>query len=123
MKTVKNTYNSAPIEEALQIERLTFNGKRISFGKIDQHLSNIFYYEKFVVKLIWADSEESQTIPFIQRVLDERFNGQLLPYRPHVKFKAEIDALRKYGLLQLDGSIIIAGKEVGEIITIEDFSE
>ena len=71
---------------------MTFKGRATSFAETDhQHLSNIYYFNKYV-----NNQEE-----FCKLVLDEinwRFNGQLLPYRPHPQFQYEMDILRSKGM-------------------------
>lgn len=95
----------------------TFKGKKVTFETIDhQHLSNIYWFRK----VCWDDDSFCKTVEFISA---ERFNGQILPYRPHIDFKEEIGLLRRKGyLFQKDGgySIVVNGKEIGEILTERD---
>lgn len=57
--------------------------------------------------------------------LEQRFNGQLLPYRPHVSFKAEIEMLEEKKMLFDDEKhmnkkiIMFGGLEIGEILLCE----
>lgn len=92
---------------------VTFKGKKVSIDTIDhQHLSNCYWFGKIVGNLSDEDLKD-----FISES-KERFNGQLLPYRPHVDFKFEINELKKQGALEVEGNrtvIYFKGSEVGEI--------
>lgn len=96
----------------------TFKGKTVSGDTIDhQHLSNVYWFGLIIANIehVWALD-----------LLRERFNGQLLPYRPHVEFKMEIEHLYSKGLLHWEpfssgdlvqrGKILWRGKEIGEVI-------
>lgn len=95
-------------------EWTTFQGKIVSYNTIDhQHLSNTIWYWKILHDLDVSDAV---------KVLSDRFNGQLLPYRPHVDFEYEIDMLRDKGFLHSTFSprvtnIIYKGHVIGEIRT------
>ena len=75
----------------------TFQGRKVSLGTIDQqHLSNCYWFGRIIHGLQKDDDH-------LKRILDElaiRFNGQVLPYRPHSEFKQEIDALDRMGMLR-----------------------
>lgn len=93
----------------------TFNGKSVDLKTIDhQHLSNTYWH----CKIIQNASDES-LVHFVN-VAKERFNGQLLPYRPHVDFKDEIDYLYSNHLIRWVNEkkriIVYKGEEIGEII-------
>lgn len=95
----------------------TFQGKIVSSDTADhQHLSNCYWYWKLV-----GDSKfdsENFLVP-----IKERFNGQILPYRPHVDFKYEISALRRKGYLKqgdkfnFKQEIVYNGLIIGEILS------
>lgn len=96
----------------------TFKGKSVTGDTIDhQHLSNVYWFG-----LILRNTEHLWALD----ILRERFNGQLLPYRPHVEFTLEIQELYERGFLRLEpfssgdlvqrGKIVWNGKEAGEII-------
>ncbi len=69
----------------------TFNGREIAPENLDhQHLSNIYWYHKLVF-------EEDHT--WVLDVIRERYNGQLLPYAPHVDFTSELQNLEQKGFL------------------------
>ena len=92
----------------------TFNDKIVDVETIDhQHLSNTYWY----CKIINNASDESLLI-FVNTA-KERFNGQLLPYRPHVDFKDEIDYLYKNNFIRWENpkkrSIVYNGNVIGEI--------
>jgi len=98
----------------------TFSGKKVSFDTIDhQHLSNCYWF----AKIIYDFEDKDPHLIKITDKLSDRFNGQLLPYRPHLEFKAEIDNLKMFGLLSYDNlnqnRLIIkdsSNQEIGEII-------
>jgi hypothetical protein len=74
----------------------TFQGKPATPQTIDQqHLSNVFWFN-----LIFHNTK----LTWVQKELSERFNGQLLEYRPHADFEEEIDSLRSRGMLSYKGS-------------------
>lgn len=94
-----------------------FKGKLVDSSKIDhQHLSNMFWYNLIIIN-------NPEVRDKMEEVIAERFNGQLLPYRPHVDFKKEIDYLIRSGFcVPTDFGCIIRykGIDVGEI---RDFYE
>lgn len=68
-----------------------FYGKAESISEMDQqHLSNIIWYNKVVLKSFKQLDDFSNEIKL-------RFNDELLPYKPHHKFKDEIDWLNDNG--------------------------
>lgn len=68
-----------------------FKGQQKLVSELDQqHLSNIYWFNK-ILHGIETD--------FIKSELEERFNGQLLEYRPHISYKAEIQMLQERGYL------------------------
>lgn len=113
----------------LKSEWRTFNGKMVSFSTIDhQHLSNVYYHWKYASPIIQGANFDKDTqteiFRFVQKELDDRFNGQLLPYRPHAKFTMEIEALKKAGMVH--GNSIITfeynqqGTTIGEIVVMPE---
>jgi len=101
-------------------EWTTFQGKKVSSDTIDhQHLSNCYWY----LRVIHGLRPDSWMMVGIKKKLAERFNGQLLPYRPHVDFEYEINELNKRGLLFKVGpnktAIVIDGEVIGEIVRPE----
>lgn len=98
----------------------TFRGKEVSLDTVDhQHLSNCYWYQKVILNV------EHKDLSFIIDMLEERFNGQLLPYRPHLQFKLEITFLEEGGYIKLEslGSMIrkiwFRGSCIGEIIDLK----
>ena len=70
-------------KKLLEKKWTTWDGRNTNMNKIDhQHLSNIYWYNKIVQK---------QKANWVFNYLELKFNGQLLPYRPHVRFQEEID--------------------------------
>ena len=95
----------------------TFNKRTILPQHLDhQHLSNIYWYHKLVfdIEHVWALD-----------LIRGQFNGQLLPYSPHVDFTPEIQALEQKGILHWHptstgeaitvGSLIHNGQTIGTI--------
>ena len=80
------------------MNRLAFNKKEGDFTKIDQqHLSNCWWFVK-----VFGDHEDEKvtfTLEQIKRQLVDRFNGQLMSYRPHTANKSEIELLETSGML------------------------
>ena len=99
--------------------RLSFNKKEGDFDKIDQqHLSNCWWF----IKVFGEDSEkEKYTLEVIKRQLIDRFNGQLMPYQPHIANKEEIKLLEERGMLSQDHAehnsfyIMFEEKQIGRI--------
>jgi hypothetical protein len=103
----------------------TFAGKPVSLDSIDhQHLSNCYWFNRILFEVPIGDFH-------LLRILGEladRFNGQLLPYRPHIEFRWEIRHLRNRGFIRthlLEDSTTVdnhveeiwfMGQKVGEII-------
>ncbi len=90
----------------------TFNGNIVTATTIDhQHASNILWYHKIVCGHL-------NGLEHIKEILETRFNGQLLPYKPHVKFQGEIEILRKKRMLQnctkFGGDIYLEDIKIGE---------
>ena len=94
----------------------TFQGKRVSFKSIDhQHLSNCYWFNRIVRGI--SDSD----LGFVKDELAKRFNGQLMPYRPHIDFVFEITFLKQHNMLvqtnPFKQEILFEGHWIGEIIT------
>jgi len=104
------------MDSILNTEWTTFNGRKVTLWDIDQqHLSNVYYFNT----LIGQQSKNDDFIKILQKVLDEKFNGQLLPYRPHRNFYQEIKILEQMGYLNTNGEIHVNGVKIGEIVTTE----
>ncbi len=97
----------------------TFKGKEVSFDTIDhQHMSNCYWSGRIIKELSIGDPH----LEYIKDKLGDRFNGQLLPYRPHVEFEREIDYLRENMMLvefTYHTEIWFEGRLIGEIILPE----
>jgi hypothetical protein len=95
----------------------SFRDKDVTDETIDhQHLSNIFWYYRILIGSL-------DNLPAgMKQTLDDKFNGQLLPYRPHIKFEAEIKDLEESGYLvwhnseKKNGDIYVHDEWVGEVI-------
>lgn len=95
----------------LQYEWITFQGKTVNLDVVDhQHLSNLYWYSR----IFFGNVPEN-----VLQFLSERFNGQVLEYRPHVDFKQELQGLEEKGMLtwrdRLSGGkegLIMMNKEV-----------
>ncbi len=89
----------------------TFKGKEVSSETVDhQHLSNTIWYLH-----IFENRRESE----LEEALSNRFNGQLLPYRPHIDFEEEITRLWSKDMIRAAGrevyDIVWQGNVIGEI--------
>jgi hypothetical protein len=90
-------------------KRITFYGREISINEMtQQHLTNAYYYS-----LIFSTDIFLANI-YLEE-LNERFNGELLQYRPLASFPIEIRQLKKYGLAKDDDKIYYNGKCIGEL--------
>lgn len=103
--------------QTLPNEWRTFAGKNVTMQTIDQqHLSNVYWYMRIFHNM--KDSELFQ----IHSELKERFNGQLLPYRPHISFIEEIQFLNEKEMIQIRDlfyyDIIFQNTIIGEITRI-----
>lgn len=70
----------------------TFNDRVMYPVDMDhQHLSNIYWYHRifFDIKMIWAID-----------IIESKYNGQLLPYSPHVSFTQEIKMLEEKNMIE-----------------------
>lgn len=69
----------------------TFQNKTIPATELDQqHLSNIYWYHKIFFNYNYE---------FVFDELKNRFNGQILPYKPHISFKLEMNGLKERNML------------------------
>lgn len=106
------------------MEWITFQGKEISTETADhQHLSNCIWF----IEIFWPYSPSSQmTRDELLRAIKDRFNGQILPYRPHIDFTEEIETLKQRGYLGNSFSngvslITYRGVVIGEVRQFPDF--
>jgi len=89
--------------------RRTFDGRKIKYKDLDQqHLSNIIWFNK-----IFIGEEKSG---FEKALIDLKFGGEVLPYRPHVDFKLECKILSKQGMLKESGEIYFRNELIGNRI-------
>ena len=95
----------------------TFENKNVDTTEIDQqHLSNIFWYQKIICEV---------TPPtYITDELKLRFDGKILPYKPKSTFKGELLALESLGLLRWNetkdrADIFYKNEIIGEYVTIQ----
>jgi hypothetical protein len=93
----------------------TFEGKLVSISEIDhQHLSNVFWYQKLVCEVDPSN--------FIIEEVIKRFDGKILPYKPHHNFYKEIQILDEKGHLEWSedkntANIIYLGSIVGKYVS------
>lgn len=97
----------------------TFQGRKLSHDEMShQHLSNCVWHFR-----VWNDSPDSRLRHFFD-TLDRRFDGVLLPFRPILKFPAEIKALRECGMVEeideYKSKITWKGKVIGEMFNSEE---
>ena len=83
-----------------------FTGKSCSPHELDQqHLSNIYWFFAII---------HGEYNTWVFELLSTNFNGQLLPYQPHIKHSYEIETLGKNGNLTWmplhDGDLIRVGQ-------------
>lgn len=88
----------------------TFYGDVMELSKMShQHLSNITYYNKLVVRIPIPEC--------ITKELASRFGGIILPYAPLVSFRYEIESLVRLGYTsgKPDADVIVDGIWIGKI--------
>jgi hypothetical protein len=79
------------------------------------------------MEVFWSSSVNSQIMrDELLQAIKDRFNGQILPYRPHVDFIQEIEMLEDYGYLGkpfANGVSLITykGVVIGEVRQFPDF--
>lgn len=96
-------------EKYIEKQWKTFSGALIPASQMShQHLSNIHYYFKIFF---------NRTHAFAFKQLEERFNGELLPYRPTIDFRSEIEGLVEFGYTdgKPNSPIIVNGVTIGNV--------
>lgn len=92
------------------MEVRTYDNRRVPVSEMThQHLSNWCWYNKIVL------GKSDEDIPMIFDELIERFEGELLPYRPKKDFYYEIGFLYSKGMINEKGEIIYENHVIGEI--------
>jgi len=98
----------------------TWDGRILENSEIShQHISNIYW-----MNIIFG-GEDRKALSFAKQQLKIRFNGEVLPYKPDIRFRKEIDSLYFAGYIKWDhfevwhtmrsGKIKYNGKEIGEV--------
>lgn len=92
------------------MEVRTYDNRRVPITEMtQQHLSNWCWYNKIVL------GNDDEDVPIFFDELIERFDGELLPYRPKRDFYYEIGFLYSNGYVNEDGKIIYENHIIGEI--------
>lgn len=103
--------------EVHEIDWMTFEGQIHKLSEIDhQHLTNIYYWTHYLHPEWYADTVKYR----IKITIDQRFDGELLDYKPLRRFKDEMKLLELRGWLCEDDeyfrtNVIINGKMVGYV--------
>lgn len=92
----------------------TFEGEVVSLDTIDhQHISNCYWF------LTIIHNAKAHELSNLLLKIKTKFNSVILPYRPHIRFKKEIECLSKLGCLKpVDYNLVeiwYNGNKVGEI--------
>ncbi len=92
----------------------TFDGRKLSHNEMShQHLSNCVWHFR-----IWKQANDWELKHFFDTI-EKRFGGVLLPFRPILKFPAEIKALYDCGMVEpideYKSKITWKGKVIGEL--------
>lgn len=100
-------------------KQTTFQNQTITHDEMShQHLSNCVWHFR-----IWKNAHDSNLTHFFE-TLKKRFNGELLPFHPILKFPAEIKALRDCGMVEpvdeYKSNIRWKGKIIGEMFNSEE---
>lgn len=107
-------------EDAKKWDYKNFRGKRTLLEIADQqYLSNMYWAQR----IIYDKAPEDDVFLIINKELSHRFNAQLLPYRPHIDNKPEMQFLLDKGMIQKRKDHFLAydirwnAQIIGEIIT------
>jgi hypothetical protein len=93
----------------------TWDNRLIAMEHIShQHLSNIYYFVTYTVPELYPQSIRDEIV----KLIETRFKGVILPYRPHSDFIEEKFYLRFKGFLRENNEIIIEGIKMGEYATM-----
>ena len=102
------------------MKQFTYDGRQIQLDAMSQqHLSNAYYYN------LVRNSPIAVLDSYLKQ-LQQRFDNELLPYRPKVNFQQEINFLKKNNMIDQHNNIIFNGKIIGKIddtliTSIKDF--
>lgn len=92
---------------------ITFDRRIISVEDMThQHVSNIYYFVNYTMSYAYSQSLKNE----IKEIINTRFNGVILPYRPVPIFVQEIKLLKNLGYLKENNQIYIDNKWVGELV-------
>jgi hypothetical protein len=114
------------------MKQKTFDGRTIDFSEMShQHLSNCVWFNRIQINFaaynynkgkISDDTtddalfvmylEQQRVKPYI-KVIDERFDGEILPYRPLTSFPQEIEMVKKLCDVKEDGEIWLEDEHIG----------
>lgn len=103
----RELHKNAPLES---FQRVTFDGKQINVTQMKHsHVSNSYWYSKII---------KDDQFDLWERVINERFDGVVLPYQPHPNFKNEFTFLLDSGYListSYGYDVVFENKKIGEI--------
>jgi hypothetical protein len=89
---------------------ITYDNRTVTMEEMShQHMSNIYYYTKYILPELYCDSTRND----IFRWLLKRFGGVILNYHPHPDFLWEKDYLLQRGYLKEDGRIVVNNNIIG----------
>jgi hypothetical protein len=99
----------------------TFDNKKIPLEELShQHISNIYWFGR----VINGFTHDTVMRVIIGNNIDIKYGGVILPYKPEPRFRAEIKALDKRGLLSWrddnKADIVFEGTIIGEACYLED---
>ena len=90
---------------------ITYDNRAVTMEEMThQHMSNIYYFTKFIVPELYPQSVRDD----IMKWLLIRFEGVILPYRPDHGFIQEQAYLAKMGYLKENNDIIVNGEIIGK---------
>ena len=98
------------IKKYWRVFRKTYSGVNLN-EVTHQNLSNIYWFYKILYNHIFSESIIDGLVS-AYKIINEKFNGDILPYYPKFEFKEEILFLEKNGYIFWKSDI----KEFGEII-------
>ena len=113
-KFVPRQLEKRKFEIAKKIKIETFDGRVLTVDDMTHsHLSNCYWFQ-----IIFNSSHiiKGSLLDVMINTLENKFNNEILPYRPHPNFRVEIKFLELKGMVTADKKIIFQDKEIGYLI-------
>ena len=113
-KFVPRQLEKRELEIAKKTKVQTFDGRVLRVDDMTHsHLSNSYWFQTIFES---GHVVKRSLLDVVMNTLKNKFNNEILPYRPYPKFQAEIKFLELKGMVTPDKKIIFQGKEIGYLI-------